>query len=136
MRLFALRPGIRHPLFPRLAVSAASKCSHRVSAITGTLVDLERAAARGVRVERAVFVQMDGGDLLGDEDRDWLWVRFQAPVYAIALDAAERVVAWECEAQHGMHVASGGDETGACACGRPGARVVSKTARPKLAPVA
>jgi len=44
------------------------------------------------------------------------------PVYALWMKHGGRVEAWECEAQNGLHIAEGGDET-TCACGRPGERL-------------
>jgi hypothetical protein len=66
---------------------------------------------------------------LSDGERDELWRLFQVPIYAL-VRCDDRVVAWECEAQNGLHTVTAGPD-GACACGRPGAILfpVGKRAR-------
>jgi hypothetical protein len=66
------------------------------------------------------------GKWLSDSERDELWRLFQVPVYALMVRGDASVVAWECEAQNGMHFNEGGDT---CACGRPGAKLMLRTRR-------
>jgi hypothetical protein len=55
---------------------------------------------------------------------------FEVPVYALLLDRDGRLLAYECEAQEGLHVgphaawSAGVLEAAPCACGRPGPRLV------------
>jgi hypothetical protein len=124
-----LRNRTRHPFFPELAATPATEARGRCAALAGTFRELARAAAAGVAVRRAVFVLNHADEVLSDGERDELWRMFQVPVYALLADSAGRVVAWECEAQNGLHVAAGSGipagmrEESPCACGRPGARV-------------
>ena len=123
MNLFTFQRRIRHPFFPDLAAAPAEGARGRSNALAGTFGELAQAAARGAEARRAVFVVTSEGGHLSDRERNELWRLFQVPVYALLLEPGGRVTAWECEAQTGLHVAKGGEES-ACACGRPGARVV------------
>ena len=117
---FLFRSRIRHPFFRGLAAAPAANARGCSTALAGAFSELVRAAARGARARRAVYVLTRDGEFLSDGERDELWRRFQVPVYALMVRHG-RAVAWECEAQNGMHVASGGAaSTCACACGRPG----------------
>jgi hypothetical protein len=122
MRLFPFRRTIRHPFFPDLAAEPAADARGRSKALAGTFGELARAAAKGVEARRAVYVLTSVGEPLSDGQRDELWRLFQVPVYALLIKRGDRVAAWECEAQNGLHVAEGGDAS-TCACGRPGVRL-------------
>ena len=125
-----LRPPIRHPFFPRIAPTPAARATGKRTALAGTFEELARAARRGVTVERAVFVLTHADDpFVADSERDRLWQMFGAPVFALLLDPDGRVLAFECEWQRGLHVASrvapvGVLETSPCECGRLGFRAV------------
>ena len=118
MSFFLFRRGIRHPFFPGVTADAAAGARGRSQALAGTFGELARAAARGARATRAVYVLTSE---LSDGEREALWRLFEVPVYALQQrdGCAE---AWECEAQNGLHIAGGGDEI-TCACGRPGAKM-------------
>ena len=120
MRFIPFRRRIRHPFFPDLAAAPAANARGRSKALAGTFGELARAAARGAKASRALYVLT--GEPLGDGQREELWRLFEVPIYSL-MERAGRVEAWECEAQRGFHVAGGGDEI-ACACGRPGAKVM------------
>jgi hypothetical protein len=132
MKLFLFRSGTRHPFFPELAAIPAAAARGRSTALMGTFRELASAAATGAEARRAVYVLSRAQEFLSEGERDELWRRFQVPVYALLVDRAGRIVAWECEAQHGLHVETGGGagaglgtrEESPCACGRPGARVL------------
>jgi hypothetical protein len=117
------RRRIRHPFFPDLAADEATDARGQSKALAGTFDELASAAARGAQARRAVYVVTSENDPLSDGDRDELWRLFEVPVYAL-LKRGDRVAAWECEAQNGLHIAEGGDD-GGCACGRRGAKVMS-----------
>ena len=119
MKSFLSRSKIRHPFFPDLAAVPAVDARRPSTAVAGTFGELARAAGRGVQARRAVYVLTSAAEFLSDGQRDELWRLFQVPVYALLVKHGGRVVAWECEAQNGLHVAEGGDES-SCACGRPG----------------
>jgi hypothetical protein len=102
-------------------------------------------------VDRVVFVLTQCGDRpLSDTLRVVFWQAFGVPVYELLVDMAGMLLAGECEAQEGWHAqpyanfsVSHGEvfvdalhqkrlrtgllgyvETGVCACGRPGMRVM------------
>ena len=130
MMRFLSRNRVRHPFFPNLAAAPAAEARRRSVAVAGTFGELTRAAAAGVRPRRAVFVLTGEQEFPGEGERDRLWNLFQVPVYALLVDRSGRIVAWECEAQAGLHVEAGSAlrlgtrEERACACGRPGPRVM------------
>jgi hypothetical protein len=116
------RRRIRHPFFPDLAAATAADARGRSAALAGTFGELAGAAARGARARRAVYVVTSENAPLSEGERDALWRLFEVPVYAL-LKRGDRVAAWECEAQNGLHIADSGDE-GGCSCGRPGAKLM------------
>src|SRR6266516_1214050 len=124
---------IRHPLYPALAAIPATEATGLCPAITGTFPELAQACAAGVRASHVVFpMHGSGGPFLSASERDALWELFQVPIYVLILDGKGRVVAYECEAQSGLHLASdmeaspvaGSIESSPCDCGRPGPRVM------------
>jgi hypothetical protein len=122
-RLFLPRSRIRHPFFPGLSSAPAAKARGRPAVLVGTFSELARAGARSVGARRAVYVLIREDEYLSDGERDELWRLFEVPIYALLVTPAGRVVAWECEAQNGLHIAEGGSGS-ACACGRPGAKLM------------
>jgi len=127
---FLFQNRIRHPFFPDLAATPAAEARGRSTAVAGTFAELARAAAAGVEARRAVFVLSRPDEFPGQGERDELWRRFQVPVFALVVDRAGRIVAWECEAQNGLHGEAGCEppvgmrDESPCPCGRPGARVM------------
>jgi hypothetical protein len=119
--LFFDRPRIRHPFFPKLAPARAVSARGRSAVLVGAYGELAGAAARGAQARRAVYVLTPEGEWLSDSERDELWRLFQVPIYVLMVKGGASVVAWECEAQNGMHFTEGGDT---CACGRPGAKLM------------
>ena len=127
---------VRHPLFADIATVPASQAVGSSAAIAGTFAELLQAAAAGARATRALFplqASMEAG--LSEFERDTLWELFEVPVYAVVLDADGRVLAFECEAQEGLHLDEGVPapdviETTLCECGLPGPRLIP--ARPEL----
>jgi len=118
-------PRIRHPFFPGLNATPAGEARPLNPALYGTFEELVRAADAGALVSRAVFViHLEDELLLSDSDRDALWERFQVPAFALLLDRKRRVLAFECEAQSGLHVVPrypiASADTALCECGRPG----------------
>jgi hypothetical protein len=119
------RQRIRHPLFPHVAADPAAKARGCSPALAGTFDELAAAAARGAAAQRAVYVLTGDGEPLSEGQRDDLWRLFEVPVYALAT-RNDRVTAWECEAQNGLHFAGGGEEA-ECACGRGRVRLPAKS---------
>ncbi|HMD70495.1 MAG TPA: hypothetical protein VKF41_04090 [Bryobacteraceae bacterium] len=131
MRLRLLRSPIRHPFYPGLPVTLAVECQGPCAGLSGTFRELTRAAAAGARVHRMVFaLHYPGTPFLDGSQRDQLWRMFQVPVFAMLSDRNGRLLAYECEAQSGLHVgpqapwSAGMLESAPCECGRPGPRLV------------
>ena len=124
---------IRHPFFPGLYATPAAAAKPMNPALYGTFQELVRAWGAGARVRRAVFVTCRHDEPLpGDSQRDALWEMFQVPVFAMLLDARGRLLAFECEAQNGLHVnarrPAASADTATCACGRPGRKLPREAA--------
>ncbi|MGA2145745.1 MAG: hypothetical protein ABSH49_12375 [Bryobacteraceae bacterium] len=136
--LFRFR--LRHPLFPTLAVTFAGPRISRCAVLAGRLEDLRRAAVRGTRVSRSVCVVCGLNEPpLRSSDRAALWYWFQVPVYRMLLDPTGRLAGYECEALDGFHLDASVARAGVripganleetpCPCGRPGPRLVERTA--------
>lgn len=125
--------------------------------LAGSVAQLKRLLERirlgtvsGAVVNHSIFVVTQLGDTpVTSRFRDRLWDQFGVPVYEIYLDEQERLLAYECEAQEGWHIArdvrfttSGSElllqrgiepvrtglnwiiEEAACACGRPERRLL------------
>jgi hypothetical protein len=137
MRLRLLRPPIRHPFYPGVPVALAVECKGSCAGLSGTLRELTRAANAGARARRMIFaLHYPGSPFLSETERDQLWQVFQVPVFALLLDRRGRLLAYECEAQSGLHVgphapwSAGVLESAPCECGRPGPRLVLAVRRP------
>jgi hypothetical protein len=122
MNLFSFSPRIVHPLFPKLVATPAARAGEWSTAIAGTFTELAHAAARAIRVRRAVYVLLREDEWLNDGQREALWQRYQVPVLALRVDRDKQVVAWECEAQNGLHHRDASEDT-TCVCGRSGTRI-------------
>ena len=68
--------------------------------------------------------------LLAQEDRDFIWNTFGVPVFEYLLDSQGRLVARECEAHEGLHLADDIENLPgiivdeACACGKSSSRLL------------
>ena len=116
------RKSLRHPLFRGLRTTAAAEArGRRHDALAGSVEELRQAAGRGASARRAVFVLQRERELLLDEAaRDALWRLFRTPCYVLQVDTDNRVLAYECEARQGLHLAAAKGEDVHCGCGRPG----------------
>ena len=120
---FWFRPRIRHPFFPGLNPTPASEAKGRTLALCGAYIELEKAAAKGVSAERAVFVLIEReGPPFTASQRDRLWRIFQTPVYALLTGSDGSIAGFECEVQQGFHLPGkpAADAETVCECGRPG----------------
>jgi len=123
---------LRHPFHPELAATPVRLAGGASPVLSGTFNELLRAARRGLRADKAVFALCyPDYPYLQDSERDALWQAFRVPVYTILLDRKGRLMAYECEAQDGLHVAEERfDEMkpelldkAPCECGRAGERL-------------
>lgn len=82
-----------------------------------------------------VFVT-EGSHCLSDTGRDALWNTYRVPLFEEVITTEGQLVAWECEAHDGLHLAPGAQavrcavEEVACPCGKPGPRAIN----PRIAP--
>lgn len=72
---------------------------------------------------------------LSDDERDQLWHSYSVPVFEQVLDKGGNLLAWECEAHDGLHLANGAAlppgfrvDTSVCACQAATRRIVSAPA--------
>jgi hypothetical protein len=102
-------------------------------AITGTFPELTQARAAGAQASHVVLpTHAPGGPFLSASERDTLWELFEVPAYVWMLDREGRLIAYECEAYSGLHLANekeapamgGSIDSSPCDCGRPGPRVI------------
>lgn len=136
MRL-RFRSPIRHPFYPGFAVTPAAECKGSVAGLSGTFHELTRAASAGARARRMIFaLNYPGTPFLNETQRDHLWQVFQVPVFAVLVDRDGCLLAYECEAQAGLHVdpraswSAGVLESAPCECGRPGLRLLLAVRKP------
>jgi len=152
---------IRHPYLPDCVATPAVETEGpgKHTALSGTVSQLMEAAARGVRASRAVFVVRGiQHPFLAEREREAVWRMFQVPVFTVLLGALGKPLAFECEAQEGLHVtvnclAGAGwaaffeegerptctvaapIESGLCECGRAGHRLVAPLGAVRRRPV-
>jgi hypothetical protein len=80
------------------------------AAIAGTrrqLLELAGGAAPDL-THAVIALALPGEPLLSSSEREQLWRAFGVPVFEQIVDAAGRLLAAECEAHDGLHVASPG----------------------------
>jgi hypothetical protein len=83
-----------------------------------------------------VILTREGYRCLTDADRDALWRAYRVPVFEQVITPEGRLVAWECEAHEGMHLADGAHAmadrviVGECDCGSPATRVLGQAMAP------
>jgi hypothetical protein len=141
---------IRHPFFSDWVATPAIEAleGRKYIALSGTVSQLMDAAADEVRAVRAVYVVRSvQHPFLTESERETVWRAFQVPVFTVLLGARGRALAFECEAQDGLHVAvnclagaawtaffeegerptttvAAPVDSGLCECGRPGHRLM------------
>jgi hypothetical protein len=124
---------MRHPFHPGLKLTSAVSPDAGTPALYGEFEQLLDAARSGVRVDRAVFALRRGASpFLTEPERDTLWDSYQVPVYTLLLGRDGDPIAFECEAQDGLHLRDdycgglpfGRVESRLCECGRPGRRLM------------
>ena len=101
----------------------------RPASIAAPLDQLRQLAEVGIALDHSlVAFTRQGEPGLSAEDRELFWDAFGVPVYEQLLGSDNRLLASECDAHCGLHVASGygGErlETEPCGCGNPAPRIV------------
>jgi len=123
---------LRHPLFPELKAAEADKARGSHPALAGTFLQLWHAGLRCAAARRAIFLVHDSGSpWVAESEREMLWRLFEVPVLGLLVNERREVLAYECEAQQGMHLNSSpwsvpdaGVDSSGCICGRSGQRLV------------
>ncbi len=141
---------IRHPFFTDWLATPAVETEgpRKYTALSGTVSQLMDAADSAVRATRAVYVLRSAEHpFLSESEREVVWGTFQVPVFTVLLGGRGKPLAYECEAQEGLHMAVNclagpgwaaffeeGErptctvvavvESNLCECGRPGHRLV------------
>ncbi len=99
---------IRHPFFPDCVATPAVEAEgpRKYTALSGTVTQLVDAAGLGVRAGRAVYVIRSVlHPFLLESEREAVWRAFQVPVFTVLMGARGKTLAFECEAQDGLHLA-------------------------------
>ena len=105
------------------------------TSIAGTVGQLRHITnVRALQLQHAVIVfTYEGQAALSDADRDFFWKAFGVPVFEQRLAANNELVAMECEAHSGLHMAGEfghlRPDKNTCACGNPAPRI-ARPARP------
>lgn len=129
----AFRRRIRHPFHPGLKLASATTPDSGTPALYGEFEQLVDAARCGIRADRAVFaLRRASSPFLTEPERDTLWDSYQVPVYTLLVGRDGDPIAFECEAQDGLHLRDdysgahlfGHVESRLCECGRPGRRLM------------
>lgn len=149
---------IRHPFFADFVATPAVEAegARPYTALSGKVAQLLDAAEAGVRATRAVYVFRNvEHPFLTESERDLIWRAFQVPVFGVLLGARGRALAFECEAQDGLHMTvnclagagwatffeqgerptctvSALVESELCECGRPGHRLVDPASASRI----
>ena len=85
---------------------------------------VESSLPSGVPSHALVVLTREGEALLTEDDRDLLWNRFQVPVFEQVMTREGELLAWECEAHDGFHLA-GEKGMECCDCGHSARRVTA-----------
>lgn len=107
----------------------------RPQAIAGTFAQLESLAEIRTATHAIVILSAETDPRLSAEQRDFLWRAFGVPVFEQVVAPGGTLLAAECEAHDGLHVVAArlglqfDVDPSPCACGRPGARIISRTAK-------
>jgi len=97
---------IRHPLFADWLATPAVEAMGKSAALSGTVSQLLDAAESGARATRVVYVVRNAErPFLSEGEREQVWRAFQVPVFAVFVGPRGRLLAYECEAQDGLHLA-------------------------------
>ena len=108
--------------------------------IAGRLEQIEELRSIASPTHALIVLRWEWEPGLSLEDRDRLWHAFGVPAFEQVIAANGELLAFECEAHCGLHIASrrfaAGDheiERSRCACGKTSPRWIERTARPRTA---
>jgi len=98
------------------------------ASIAGPVEELRRVAELGFELRHSVIV-LTGSNRQGlsDDDRQFLWESFGVPVFEQQIGPDNELLATECDAHEGLHVAGEFPklkrDKHSCACGNPAPRL-------------
>jgi hypothetical protein len=85
-----------------------------------------------------VVLTGEAEECLTETQRDELWERYRVPIFEQVITSKGRLLAWECEAHNGLHLAECAQlpprarvETGVCDCGDAIPRAVGLETAPR-----
>jgi hypothetical protein len=128
-RTAILAPGFRQTKQVRAFPYGWNEAAARFKpwSIAGPVEQLRRIASLGLQLRHSVIpFTYDGQIGLSDEDRNLFWNSFGVPVFEQYLGLGNKLLAMECEAHTGLHVA--GDfgylrpDRSSCVCRNPAPR--------------
>jgi hypothetical protein len=102
------------------------------AALAGTLEQLSALAREGIPAltHSVIVLSRPEQPRMIDADREWLWSAFRVPVFEQVIGKSGKLLAAECEAHDGLHIASPdvslpGEsvDDSACPCGRKTPRI-------------
>ena|SRR5579884_1248203 len=103
-------------IFPKGWDKSAEKFAPAV--IAGTFDRLIALAGRVQITHAVICLAFDPRELLSDAARHKLWVEFGVPVYEQLLGPGNELIAYECDAHRGLHLAGAPDDgRDVCPCG-------------------
>jgi len=111
---------------------SADAAAFAPSAVAGTLEQLNGLAREGIPslTHSIIVLRRPEQQRMSDADRDDLWSAFRVPVFEQVIGKSGKLLAAECEAHDGLHVASPdlsmhGEslDDSLCPCGRKSPRI-------------
>lgn len=104
--------------------------------IAGTPAQIDALALEQIAVTHSIVVLERRGERITAADRERWWKAFEAPLFEQIIGEDGELLAFECEAHDGLHVASAKFEVSreeldvsVCGCGRTSPRVISPIRR-------
>ena len=135
-RTAVLAPGFQETKLIRVFPSGWNEAAARFepSSIAGTADRLRGLIRLGLQLRHATIVFVyDGQPGLSSADRDLFWEAFGVPVFEQHLGPGNELLAMECDAHAGLHLAGDFEhlraDQNSCACGNPARRL---SGRPRI----
>jgi hypothetical protein len=105
--------------------------------VAGTLEQLDALASENISLTHSIIVlEGVGSPRITAQDRDRLWQAFEVPLFEQMIGKGGELLAFECEAHDGLHIASPNfhaapdeiDES-TCGCGLSSPRLIARPRR-------
>jgi hypothetical protein len=138
-RTAVLLPGFRSQAQIRVFAGGWSEQAEKFApeSIAATLPQLVALASAGIPLTHSIIVLERAGDPhVSPQDRDRLWQAFEVPLFEQMIGPECELLAFECEAHDGLHIASPNlkatpDEIDGslCGCGLTTPRLIARLRR-------